>query len=623
MHKMPVYGWCASGVIAAGLLLPAFARADIALPIGEQAWQPRLFELEGVPEGEAARLEITQVPGWGASLAVGPWRAGRYGARFETVERLKILNGQVRGVYRTEDIEPFAAAIWVIFHRADGRRRTDTFKLAPSPGWKEFAFPIRRPPPDTQAVSLGFGLIQKTEGRVLFTNLSVSTEPFRVEFPESPGTVTRFPPPVRLAKTGRIRLTEHDGAWWLVSPTGQPFYSIGADGPYFDPESDLATGREFLEVMRRLRFNSLAGWTSVPGWAALNKAVISEGSQPLVMFRALESGTSHDDFDRLVPADNHSFPDPFDPRWEEWLRNHVRGIASLVRGEPWFAALFADNEVSHRELYRHLWTPNCSAALRTFLQAKYGDIGALNSAWGSGFRSFDDLVAQRPDPVLQHGPMYEDLFAFSREVVRKYAETAARVIREELPGHIVFSNRLMLDDVTYWLKYLDLYAVFDGIAVNMYPANLSPGLNDNERMILELVHEKTGKPVLISEWSVPALDSGLYDNPDKLDWSYDEAVDTQTERARQAARIVIDYYNMPFVVGAHWFFWNDFDSDKRQANRGLFLTSGQPWIELQVALGRAAQLTGAGTVEIVPPRRKSSEWRPRSDRPATRRRKPR
>jgi hypothetical protein len=92
------------------------------------------------------------------------------------------------------------------------------------------------------------------------------------------------------------------------------------------------------------------------------------------------------------------------------------------------------------------------------------------------------------------------------------------------------------------------------------------------------------------EWSVPALDSGLYANWDKLDWSYRETVDTQRERARQAARVVSELYNLPFHIGAHWFIWKDVDNETRQANRGLFRSNGEPWTELQDALARVNRL---------------------------------
>lgn len=102
-----------------------------------------------------------------------------------------------------------------------------------------------------------------------------------------------------------------------------------------------------------------------------------------------------------------------------------------------------------------------------------------------------------------------------------------------------------------------------------------------------MVHQRTGKPIIIGEWSIPAVDSGLYDNPAKLDWSWSAVVATQEERARQAGRVTIDFYNLPFVVGAHWFTWRDFDSPKRRANRGLFKADDQPWTDLLHRLSAA------------------------------------
>jgi len=57
-------------------------------------------------------------------------------------------------------------------------------------------------------------------------------------------------------------------------------------------------------------------------------------------------------------------------------------------------------------------------------------------------------------------------------------------------------------------------------------------------------------------------------------------VPTQEIRARQAAHITADYFNEPYIVGAHWFIYSDFDTPKREANRGLVRSDGQPWNEL-------------------------------------------
>jgi hypothetical protein len=149
----------------------------------------------------------------------------------------------------------------------------------------------------------------------------------------------------------------------------------------------------------------------------------------------------------------------------------------------------------------------------------------------------------------------------------------------------------MAADIDSYIRLMDLYKAYDGISVNLYPANRSEGLSGNEQAFLRLLHDLTGKPVLIGEWSVPAMDSGLYDRVQSpgLDWSWNEVVSDQSRRAAQAARLSLDFYNLPFVVGAHWFTWQDIDTPSRRANRGLIRTDGTSWTELLNSLQQAHQ----------------------------------
>ena len=83
--------------------------------------------------------------------------------------------------------------------------------------------------------------------------------------------------------------------------------------------------------------------------------------------------------------------------------------------------------------------------------------------------------------------------------------------------------------------------------------------------------------------------SGLYENYAHLDWSFPQIVATQQQRARHAAEFLTGLYNLPFVIGAHWFTWSDIDSPQRQANRGLFKANNDPWPELQESLTNVIQ----------------------------------
>lgn len=559
-----------------------------ALPIAQGRWETTEHRVH--PGGHGAVFSIERDPERGPCLTVGPRKQGRWIARFRYGQALAYTHGTVRGWYRTENLGPYSVAVTVEYMDRGRRIAMRDFWLGPAPEWRQFELVFRVPPPVADSVLLGFGLSGTTSGRVHFADLAVSPEAPPLAFPAKLPAVTRASPPGQLTATGFYRAEKVADTWWLVTPKGRPFYSVGVDAPWFHGEDAVpARVRENADRLRSMGFNSYAGWTDLQTWGPSNDELAAQGRPTFGAFATMETGTDEGSFDRLRDAEgndtggNHAFPDPFDPRFEKRYRSRVRRVAQIVRGKPWFIAWFADNEVSHSELYRHVYSPNCANALRDSLRGRYGDVQALNRGWGTSFASFDDVPDKIAD-IPSEGPIYDDLRLFEREIIRRYVAVTLNAIRAEDPDHLVFSNRFMLGDVTAWMNSLDLYLPYDGIVVNIYPANQQPGLSEDERSVLRLVHAKTGKPMIIGEWSVPAADSGLYDNPDKLDWSWNEVVPTELDRARQAAQVALDFYNLPFLVGAHWFIWRDIDSEKRQANRGLFRSNGEPWSQLTDAL---------------------------------------
>ena len=266
------------------------------------------------------------------------------------------------------------------------------------------------------------------------------------------------------------------------------------------------------------------------------------------------------------------------------VRSQVHQTAALFKGKSHYAGWLADNERNHRDIFRYVWSVHCAQQFQLFLEHKYSSIAALNQAWKSSYASFDDLVARKPDPLIRDGAMYRDFRLFSREILRQFNSTILRIVHEEDPGRLVFTNRFMIGEARDVFENLDLYSGYDAVAVDVYPSNLTSGMDPGEREYLALLHQRTGKPLLVTEWSVPARDSRLYENYARLDWSFPQTVATQQQRARQAAEFLAELYNLPFVIGAHWFAWSDIDTKQRQANRGLFKANNEPWPELQESL---------------------------------------
>ena len=575
--------------VAAAAWAPA---AETRLPLDPALWELRQNSGAGLPAGAGGVLTVTA-----DTLAVSSWLTGTTSPRGEFRQHLPLVHGTILGRYRTVGLLPRQARVRLQFFAGERSLPTRDYALAAAEAWTDFALPIIRPPTGADAVSLAFGLAEKTAGRVEFADLRVSDRYEPPRFAEGLPALTRPAPPPQLAPGKRVRLAAADGAWWLVDPAGRPFFSVGSAGAAGRRGEPLAP---VAEQVRQLGFNSLGGSHDLKGWAAYNDTQVAAGRPYLFQFRILETRVDAG-YDSLVDTTganpgtpqaqaaqrggfNHAFPDPFDPRWRAAIENRVRDTLAIVRDQPYFAGWFADNEREHRDLHRYVWSPRCAAAFRRFLEHKHATIATLNAAWGASFASFDDLIAKRPDPVVRAGAMFEDFRRFSREILRELNATVLRTIRAADPGRLVLSNRFMIGEIADVLENLDLYRDFDVIAVNVYPANLTAGLDCAERQLLEEVHRRSGRPILIGEWSVPALDSGLYANPARLDWSYPQAVDTQTQRARQAAQIQADLFNLPFVIGAHWFIWRDIDTPARQANRGLFRADGRPWPELAQAL---------------------------------------
>lgn len=581
------------------LLMPGCTHAEQPgpLPVKKEKWSERVFPDRNlsVRKDKTETFHIENDRLLGPSLVIGPWLSGRWNAYYQYAGNFSLSRGTVRGHYRTEGLLPLEAAVFITYYKAGVRLDTNSFPLPPAREWTPFEVVARHPPPGTDAFSPGFGLRQKTEGRVFFTRMTVGADIPELQFPDTLPSVTRSRPADFEKKNFFSIARDVRNTWWLATPDGKPFYSAGTAGPGFDrTEYGYSRGHLYAEQVRSMGFNSLGGWTPLASWAGLNRIMEKGGKTPVPLFYAIESNKLKRNFDFLsgpggktCGGEGHEFPDPFDPAYAEAYRNHVEEVAGLIRGEKWFVGWFADNERDHTDLHRCVDSPYAKEAFMAWLKQRYGSIKALNKAWSTRFRSMEDAALDLPVPSARKGRIYEDFRSFARVIVSRYAELTLRTIRAADPDHLVFSPRFMLSDSSEWLSLLEHYRGFDGIAVNIYPSNRVPGLSESERLFLEDVHKKSGRPLIISEWSVPALDSGLYDGQDDLDWSFSRVVATQTERARQAALATVDFYNQPYIIGAHWFIWKDFDSRQRKANRGLFRADGGAWTELQQSLQKA------------------------------------
>ena len=275
-----------------------------------------------------------------------------------------------------------------------------------------------------------------------------------------------------------------------------------------------------------------------------------------------------------------------------WIMFGAAGAVelSLPEGDaftaPWGTRLFLDKQRAVSE-----------ADAATFELADDPEVGRclvvgpwLAGQWSARvqyteFESWGALREAKPEPPLARGPMFDDLVEFERVLVKRFIDISIASVRAHDKNHLIASNRYNMGGLAEWMRTIDLCSAYDIVACNLYPQNQEAGVGRAGLQVLREVARRTGRPVLIGEWSVPAMDSGLYEErKHALDWSFPQTVPTQEVRAAQAARTAADHYNEPYMVGAHWFIYRDFDSEAREANRGLVRGDGTPYEKLTSAL---------------------------------------
>lgn len=344
--------------------------------------------------------------------------------------------------------------------------------------------------------------------------------------------------------------------------------------------------------------------------------------------------------------------DPFNPAFVADIEEMVAEDVAPRVGNPRLQMWFAGNEIGMfdraghgndgvRDLRRWIWSdcpdgstidaPLCAPdALASFLRDRYTTIDALDDAWDADHASFEDLVHgdARPVPYVTdcNQTCREDLQRFVHDVLlRRWVEVVTGTIRATDPHHIITTPRLALGDpgshrfwtpasepgaerwydapdvevptdgdVTY-CPY-DLFARdgdygFDLVAVNVYDGDAEfsePWLGDGLRKL----HERTGLPVVISEFSVRARIDGWSNRGGAASFvpSNDETSD-QVQRGAYYRSQVEQFASHPFVVGASWHAWSDrflAADESHQIDMGLVqcddpgrgFTAGARWPEI-------------------------------------------
>lgn len=406
-----------------------------------------------------------------------------------------------------------------------------------------------------------------------------------------------------LQSTGFFHAQKQGERWWLVTPEGHAFFSLGvnavnltdartyvqgreymftdpavANGPYSgssDSRSDKGSQRDngnnhgrwwdiyannvarslgdhaddawrkrTTDRLKAWRFNTLGNWSD----ARFEKDHRMPYTVPVII---------HGDFNTVSTGYDYwgRMPDPFDPRFVKAAVSAVADASKGLRDDPWLLGYFADNELAWAgQGPQGRWalavgslaqgpTSPAKQAFMAYLKKTHGDAAAFAKAWGVQVASWDQLAAngfKAPDPNEAHPAIAVDYIAFLKLYAGTYFRTVAQTLKKADPNHLFLGGRLAIRTPEVEEESA---AYADVTSINMYTDLPEHGFDVAS-------FRKMDKPVLITEFHFGSADRGPFGNGVA-------AVGSEDERGKAYAKFVDAAAASGVVVGTHWFQYLD------------------------------------------------------------------
>lgn len=412
---------------------------------------------------------------------------------------------------------------------------------------------------------------------------------------------------VRLRATGWFHTQKTAGRWWLVTPDGHGFFSLGVDtvraddtrtyvqgresmfrdlppdagawaafhgtGDSRDPQRGAGAGRccdhgrwfdfyganlyrvdgkDWLAAWRtrtlaRLQawgFNTLANWSD-PALGALHRLPYTRELDIQGDFGSVATG--YDLWGHM--------PDPFDPRFAQAADAAAAQAAQGVRDDPWLLGYFADNELSwaaygpegHWALaVGTLHGQARSAAKQAFiadLKKQYGTPGNLAAAWGIPLASWDALNATG-FRAPEPDAAHPAIAADYSAWLRRYAEQFFRTVADAIHRHDPHHLYLGSRFAISTPEAVATCARYcDVVSFNIYADVPQHGFDAAAMRRLD-------RPVIISEFHFGSDDRGPFGKGVV-------SVPSEQQRGEAYARYLQAAAGDPDIVGTHWFEYVD------------------------------------------------------------------
>lgn len=428
------------------------------------------------------------------------------------------------------------------------------------------------------------------------------------EKPLLPGLSIKTWDGIQQPATGFFHVEQVQNRWWCIAPNGQGFYAVGTDHCNFNGHWCEKLGYAPYGKKNRQTYASADLWAEqsanrLKDWGF---NLVAAGHSEELRYRGLAHtlwlgvGAEFSSISDIVPKVYWTgVPNVFDPRFAAFCKIKARQALGDHVDDPWVFGIFIDNELEwfgknyslggvFDEAMKKEADHSAKISLVKMLQSKYPDIQRLNKSWGTDFADFDAILqAKSIDAPAADNALAEDKLDYLALVADTYFATTTAAIRAVDPHHMILGCRFAGNaPQPCWTaagKYCDI------VSVNQYPfIDLQTGRLTEAVSDLVKFSQWTHRPLMLTEWSFPALDSGL-------PCQHGAGMRVQTQQQRSQAFTIYQsmLFGLPFMVGSDFFMWVDepalgiSSTFPEDSNYGLVNEDDQPYEALTKA---AAQL---------------------------------
>jgi hypothetical protein len=411
----------------------------------------------------------------------------------------------------------------------------------------------------------------------------------------------------KMNASGFFRYEKVEDKWWLVTPGGHLFWSLGVTGIrskndktdvtrvlrrefMFDylPEKDGAFASAWVgnDKFSFYYLNLLRKYGKIDNWRThvferLNRwgiNTIGNWSEDSLLYRSEIPFTKS--FDTKIPGyeEGSGVSDFFHPGWVAAV-DSVCSEALRFKNNKYLLGYFVDNEqgwgkgafsgfletLSDSSQSRKVWVE--------MLQKKYKTVESLNLQLRTTFSSWFEIQLLKDRTIFPR--LKEDIVAFETAFAAQYFRVVSSSLKKYDPNHLYLGCRFTRQPKPLHImqtagKYCDV------ITVNVYTFITEE---------LEIWHNATRKPILIGEHHVPLASERQFPPNYKC----------LTEEDRKAFYLnyVERWAKMPFSLGCHWYQFADQHLTGRSTNGecqtvGLVDITDQPYSHMIESVNAAS-----------------------------------